>query len=207
MAEFPKIEEMSKKVAEKALDEFLYKGKTIREWIEIIALADAISRQQVKSDFADWFGYGYRYNWFYKHLSNIPPVNPQDTCSNCCNGNQIEKAKLCQKSYLAGMEHKQEQCDDTISRRMVLDATVNKNSIWNNITNAKGENLEKIILQLPSANQLNKWIGAEVIDEIRAEIEQDAFNDVNGLKYISVNRVNQIIEKHMAESEGKNEVN
>ena len=31
----------------------------------------------------------------------------QEPCSNCCNGNQIEKAKLCQKSYLAGMEHKQ----------------------------------------------------------------------------------------------------
>lgn len=228
MAEFPKIEEMSKRVAEKALDEFLYKGKSIREWIKIITSEDAISRQQVKSDFADWFGYGYRYNWFYKHLSNIPPVNPQEPCSNCCNGNQIEKAELCQKSYLAGMEHKQEQyadaisrqavlskikevcfseeweqfrvdngsngqrdflinyieqlssvsssekpnkCDDAISRQMVLDATVNKNSIWNNITNAKGENLEKIILQLPSINQMNKWIGAEVLDDIRAEIE------------------------------------
>jgi len=32
----------------------------------------------------------------------------QEPCSNCCNGNQVEKAKLCQKSYLAGMEHKQE---------------------------------------------------------------------------------------------------
>ena len=32
----------------------------------------------------------------------------QEPCTNCCNGNQIEKAKLCQKSYLAGMEHKQE---------------------------------------------------------------------------------------------------
>ena len=35
----------------------------------------------------------------------------QEPCSNCCNGNQIEKAKLCQKSYLAGMEHKQEPTD------------------------------------------------------------------------------------------------
>ncbi len=39
---------------------------------------------------------------------DLPPVKPQELCSNCCNGNQIEKAKLCQKSYLAGMEHEQE---------------------------------------------------------------------------------------------------
>ena len=43
----------------------------------------------------------------------------QEPCSNCCNGNQIEKAKLCQKSYLAGMEHKQEACEDAISRQAV----------------------------------------------------------------------------------------
>jgi len=38
----------------------------------------------------------------------------QEPCSNCCNGDQIEKAKLCQKSYLAGMEHKQESVLDKI---------------------------------------------------------------------------------------------
>lgn len=32
----------------------------------------------------------------------------QVPCENCCNGNQTEKAKLCQKSYLAGMGHKQD---------------------------------------------------------------------------------------------------
>lgn len=47
MAKFPAYEEMSKKVAEKALDEFLYNGKSIREWIQIIASEDAISRQVV----------------------------------------------------------------------------------------------------------------------------------------------------------------
>ena len=29
----------------------------------------------------------------------------QEPCEKCCNGNQEEKAKLCQKSYIAGMEH------------------------------------------------------------------------------------------------------
>ena len=43
-------------------------------------------------------------------------------------------------------EHKY---NDTISRQAMLYATVNKNSIWNSITNSKGENLEEIILRLP----------------------------------------------------------
>lgn len=38
-------------------------------------------------------------------------------------------------------------------------------------------------------------------EEIKAEIEQDAFKDVNGSKYIFVNRVNQIIDKYKAERE------
>lgn len=42
---FPTYEEMAKNVAEKALDNFFYKGKTIREWMQIIAEQDAISRQ------------------------------------------------------------------------------------------------------------------------------------------------------------------
>ena len=47
MAKFPTYEEMGKKVAEKALDEFLYDGKSIREWMQIIASEDAISRKAV----------------------------------------------------------------------------------------------------------------------------------------------------------------
>lgn len=50
----------------------------------------------------------------------------QKPCDDCCNGNQIEKAKLCQKSYLAGMEHKQESFDDiilTLTKRVVTQVT------------------------------------------------------------------------------------
>ena len=43
----------------------------------------------------------------------------------------------------------------------------------------------------------------EVLDKIRAEIEQDSFKDVNGSKYIFVNRVNQIIDKYKEGSENK----
>lgn len=33
---FPTFEEMAKEVAEKALDEYVYEGKTIRQWVEIL---------------------------------------------------------------------------------------------------------------------------------------------------------------------------
>lgn len=41
-------------------------------------------------------------------------------------------------------------------------------------------------------------------EKIKAEIEQDAFKDVNGSKYIFVNRVNQIIDKYKVELKGEN---
>lgn len=41
-----------------------------------------------------------------------------------------------------------------------------------------------------------------ILDKIRAEIKKDAFTDVNNSKFVSVNRVNQIIDKYRAESEG-----
>ena len=40
--------------------------------------------------------------------------------------------------------------DDLISRADLLNETVNKNSIWNKITDAKGRNLEEIIAELPT---------------------------------------------------------
>ena len=33
---FQTVEEMAKKVAEKAIDEYVFEGKTIRQWVEII---------------------------------------------------------------------------------------------------------------------------------------------------------------------------
>lgn len=36
MARFPRLEEFAKAVAEEALDEYEYKGKTIRQWAEEI---------------------------------------------------------------------------------------------------------------------------------------------------------------------------
>ena len=33
---FPTVEEMAKDVAEKAMDEYIYEGKTIRQWVEVL---------------------------------------------------------------------------------------------------------------------------------------------------------------------------
>jgi hypothetical protein len=38
---------------------------------------DAISRTQALSDYADWYGYGYRENTFYKLLKDMPSVTPK----------------------------------------------------------------------------------------------------------------------------------
>lgn len=46
-----------------------------------------------------------------------------------------------------------------------------------------------------------KYVEREVLDKIRAEIEQSTFDDVNGSKFISVNRVNHIIDKYKADKE------
>jgi len=66
------------------------------------------------------------------------------------------------------LEYEQiEPCEDTISRQAVLDATVKRNSIWNKITNSKGENLEEIILQLPPVTPQQKtghWIEKDGFD-------------------------------------------
>jgi hypothetical protein len=37
MAKFPTYEGMVKKVAEEALDGYIYKGKTLREWVDVLA--------------------------------------------------------------------------------------------------------------------------------------------------------------------------
>ena len=54
---------------------------------------------------------------------------------------------------------------DLISRQAILDRTVNRNSIWNKITDSEGNNLEDIINSIPCAdvreNIHGKWIKDE----------------------------------------------
>jgi hypothetical protein len=51
----------------------------------------------------------------------------------------------------------------------------------------------------------NGTLFEEELEKIKKEIEQDAFKDVNGSKYIFVNRINQIIDKYKVELKGENE--
>lgn len=73
---FPTYEEMAQKVAEKALDEFLYNGKSIREWMQIIASEDAISRQTVKEQMIK-YGFHAPDMTVTEFVEDLPSVNPQ----------------------------------------------------------------------------------------------------------------------------------
>lgn len=47
---------------------------------------------------------------------------------------------------------------DLISRQAILDRTVNRNSIWNTITDSEGNNLEDILNSIPSVENKGEWI-------------------------------------------------
>ncbi len=56
------------------------------------------------------------------NLMNVLEKQIQGSCEDCCDGAQNEKAKLCQKSYLAGMEHYKNlhSCDNAVYRQALL---------------------------------------------------------------------------------------
>ena len=67
----------------------------------------------------------------------------------------------------------------------------------------------KGVIEVLTSYEMGAWLHRrdkrvinDILNKIRAEIEQAAFKDVNGSKYIFVNRVNQIIAKHREESNG-----
>lgn len=68
---------------------------------------------------------GYEHLELAAWLRELKAYKEQEPCDSCCGGDQKEKAKLCQKSYLAGLEHRQEPCEDAISRKWVLDIVNN----------------------------------------------------------------------------------
>jgi hypothetical protein len=59
-------------------------------------------------------------------VEELKAYKEQEPCNSCCGGDQREKAKLCQKSYLAGLEHRQEPCEDAISREAALEAILTR---------------------------------------------------------------------------------
>lgn len=71
---FPTYEQMAKDVAEKALDEILYDGKTIREWIRIIAEQEPRTGNWIVDEYG------------IKHCSNCSAINTtvyDSYCANC----------------------------------------------------------------------------------------------------------------------------
>lgn len=78
------------------------------------------------------------------------------------------------------LEYEQiEPCEDAISRQAVIDATVKINSIWNKITNSKGENLEEIILQLPPVNPQEPRKGCLSIDDVMSVFDDFMCGEVD----------------------------
>jgi hypothetical protein len=119
-------------------------------------------------------------------LRELKAYKEQEPCNSCCGGDQKEKAKLCQKSYLAGLEHRQEPCDDAISRKDALEAILTRvpdfcggdeggNLIGRNETASYIRNLPSVTPKLKTG----KWIpvserlpkqGESVICQCRANI-------------------------------------
>lgn len=77
MAKLPTMDEMSRNVAQKALDEVYYKDKSIREWAKIILSEDAISRSEVKKILNNYFTKHYydSAESLEEDIDNLPPVS------------------------------------------------------------------------------------------------------------------------------------
>ena len=78
-------EEMAKDIAEHTLDEVLYDDKSIREWIQIIASEDAVSRQAVIDTIDKWVKSMHvltvlpanEVTPLFESVHELPPVTPQ----------------------------------------------------------------------------------------------------------------------------------
>lgn len=89
--ELPIIDIFAKDVAEKALDGFTYEGKTLREWVEILAkqqpCEDCISRQEVLDILKDkWNMFSDANDAMQESIDTIeaiPSVTPKTSCDSC----------------------------------------------------------------------------------------------------------------------------
>ena len=124
----------------------------------------------------------------------------QQSCENCCNGNQEEKAKLCQKSYIAGMEHNIKVSKDgqpSEDWNAVLDEL---NRIGRNAfkDDTDYDNLFDFISNLPNVKPQSK---TDILDKIEAEIGQ-AFLDDKAMQEHTVKKCLGIIDKYKGERKG-----
>lgn len=102
MAKIPTYEEIAKKVAEKALDEFLYEGKSIREWIKIIASEDAISRQAVIDALNKTSGIR---GDALKALYDLPPVTPRPKTGHWIFDEVLDRHYYCSECKSMGVDY------------------------------------------------------------------------------------------------------
>jgi hypothetical protein len=78
MSKIPTMDEMAKQLSEKALDEFYYNDKSLREWMRIIASEDAISRAEAKKKFDGLLpNIGLTSGCIQKMLDELPPIQPK----------------------------------------------------------------------------------------------------------------------------------
>lgn len=78
MAKIPTMDEMSKQLAQEALDNFLYDGKSLREWMRIIASEDAISRAEVIALYDEYRPkLATHVSEFGDKLKALPPIQPK----------------------------------------------------------------------------------------------------------------------------------
>ena len=122
MAKFPTIEEMAQTVAEKALDEYEYKGKTLREWVEIIAASelctnlaevgtDCISRQQAINDVESWVAVDGHERKLQRNVIEWLKNFPSATDNNV--GTKIEPlTDKEQRIFLAAIERERKVCKE-----------------------------------------------------------------------------------------------
>ena len=122
-------EEMAKDLAERTLDEVLYDGRSIREWMQIIASDDCISRQAVQTELKNCevvnvrdendniVGY-YNADTVDSIVRNLPPVTPQPKmghwikispagiyeCSEC--GQNVMTSDICAYKFCHGCSAK-----------------------------------------------------------------------------------------------------
>ncbi len=79
----------------------------------------------------------------------------EQSCDDCCNGNQTEKAKLCQKSYIAGMEHTFEDC---IRRAVIVHA---KKGHWISLNTGKPSPLKDgMTTESVKCSECDEWLTA-----------------------------------------------
>jgi len=128
MAKFPTFEEMCKNVAEEALDGYIYKGKTLREWIDILVQIRWIPVSERLPKIADV----YRVTRYYPN--NV--MNPEylvDACffdgsNTWYNDNRINHERDYANNVIAWQENPEPYKAEIINRNL-CDSCTNKGCI------------------------------------------------------------------------------